>query len=67
MVYGLAFNGRPSYLRSPWNILDMFIVIVNILVLVLQSVMNNNYIIWLRAFRAFRYVTGNERSNCNRD
>ena len=55
IVLGLAFNGPRSYLRSAWNILDIFVVIVNILILVLQSYLNANDIIWLRAFRAFRF------------
>ncbi|GAX86028.1 hypothetical protein CEUSTIGMA_g13443.t1 [Chlamydomonas eustigma] len=53
-TYGLLFNGKDSYLRNPWNILDMFVVIVNVLVLALDTVTNPNYIIWLRAFRALR-------------
>ena len=54
LVFGLLFNGPHSYLRGPWNILDIFVVIVNVMVLVLQSVLNDKNIIWLRAFRAFR-------------
>ncbi|GAX83897.1 hypothetical protein CEUSTIGMA_g11321.t1, partial [Chlamydomonas eustigma] len=54
LVQGLLFNGIHSYLRQPWNILDLFIVLIGILVLALQSVTNPSYIIWLRAFRAFR-------------
>ena len=56
IVYGLAFNGRGSYLRGPWNILDLFVVIVGVLVLVLESFLNANDIIWLRAIRAMRQV-----------
>jgi hypothetical protein len=54
LVLGLLFNGKDSYLRNPWNILDMFVVIVNVLVLALDTLTNPNYIIWLRAFRALR-------------
>lgn len=54
-VLGFAFNGKQSYMRSGWNILDIFIVGVNICVLVLESNLNPNNIIWLRAFRAMRY------------
>jgi hypothetical protein len=54
LVQGLIFNGKQSYLRQAWNILDIFIVIVGILVLALESITNPSYIIWLRAFRALR-------------
>ena len=54
LVYGFAFNGPTSYIRNPWNILDLFVVIVGILVLVLESVVDPNDIIWIRAFRAMR-------------
>ena len=56
IVLGLAFNGRDSYIRSPWNILDLVVVTVNILVLTLSSIINSEDIIWLRALRAFRWV-----------
>lgn len=56
IVFGLVFNGPDSYLRGAWNIIDIFVVIVGILVLVLQSVLDSNNIIWLRAFRAMRSV-----------
>ncbi|GAX82517.1 hypothetical protein CEUSTIGMA_g9944.t1 [Chlamydomonas eustigma] len=54
LALGLLFNGKDSYLRNPWNILDMFVVIVNVLVLALDTLTNPNNIIWLRAFRALR-------------
>lgn len=54
IVTGLVFNGPNSYLRQPWNILDIFVVIVGVLVLVLQSIFDSNNIIWLRAVRAMR-------------
>ena len=54
IVYGLAFNGKGSYLRRAWNILDIFVVIVGILVLVLESLIDASDIIWLRAVRAMR-------------
>ena len=58
IVLGLLFNGPKSYLRVPWNILDIFVVIVGILVLVLQSVFDSSSIVWLRAVRALRQVYG---------
>ena len=54
IVFGFAFNGKGSYLRHAWNILDIFVVIVGILVLVLESFIDANDIIWLRAVRALR-------------
>ena len=54
IVYGFAFNGKGSYIRGAWNILDIFVVIVGILVLVLQSILDASNIIWLRAVRAMR-------------
>ena len=30
MVYGLVFNGRSSYFREPWNMLDFFVVFVSV-------------------------------------
>lgn len=51
---GLLFNGPDSYLRSGWNVLDLLVVVVAVLVLVLQPIMNTGYIVWLRAFRALR-------------
>ncbi|KAG1668958.1 hypothetical protein FOA52_001002 [Chlamydomonas sp. UWO 241] len=54
--FGLLFNGPTSYLRSPWNLLDIFVVAVGVLVLALDGVMNTQYIIWLRAFRVFRLL-----------
>ena len=49
-----VWRSPDAYLRNPWNILDVFVVIVGILVLVLETVMDPNDIIWLRAFRAMR-------------
>ena len=54
LVLGLAFNGPNSYLRGAWNILDIFVVIVGVLVIVLESMMDANDIVWLRAIRAMR-------------
>ena len=54
IVHGLAFNGKGSYLRGAWNILDIFVVIVGVLVLVLAAVLDPSNIVWLRAVRAMR-------------
>ncbi len=54
VVYGLAFTGEHAYLRKSWNILDVFVVIVGILVLALDAFIDPGYIKWLRVFRALR-------------
>lgn len=56
IVFGLAFNGPGSYLRSPWNVLDALIVAVQIVVLVVVAVMGPDGLAWLQAFRALRYA-----------
>lgn len=28
LVHGFVFNGRGSYLRNPWNVLDFAIVVI---------------------------------------
>ncbi|GFH11377.1 EF-hand domain-containing protein [Haematococcus lacustris] len=54
VVMGLLFNGKGSYLRSAWNCLDFAVAVVSILVLVLEAVVGNTNLVWLRAFRALR-------------
>ena len=54
LVYGFAFNGPKSYIQSAWNILDLFVFLVGVAVLVLDSFFSSNYILWLRALRAMR-------------
>ena len=55
VVQGLAFNGPGSYLKGGWNILDLFVVIVGILVLILEAVLDASNVIWLRVVRAMRW------------
>lgn len=38
VAYGFVFNGRTSYLRDGWNVMDFFIVLCSIVVIVLQFV-----------------------------
>jgi hypothetical protein len=58
VVLGLAFNGPGSYLRSPWNWLDTMVVVVQVVVLVVESVAAGaSSFAWLRALRALRSVT----------
>ena len=37
VVYGLFANGADSYLKSPWNILDFFIVSISIMLTAFQG------------------------------
>ncbi len=55
IAYGFAFTGPYAYIRRSWNILDIFVVIVGVLVLALESFMDPGYIKWLRIFRALRW------------
>lgn len=51
---GFLFNGKWSYLRNPWNILDLVVIAAMILVMVLEGKVGSRDIVWLRALRAFR-------------
>jgi len=53
LAYGLIFNGPHSYMRSGWNLLDLLVVSVQVLVLVLEAVISTD-LTWLRAFQAVR-------------
>ena len=53
----LQHHPLSSYLhhtRSPWNVLDAFIVVVSVLVLIMEATVGNNNLTFLRAFRALR-------------
>ena len=69
--YGLMCNGKSSYLRSAWNILDAAIVIVSIISITLDFVSGNSQnkleelkklkiLRILRVLRPLRLVTRNE-------
>ena len=30
IVFGMLFNGKSSYFREPWNLLDFFVVLISI-------------------------------------
>jgi len=30
VVFGVLFNGKSSYLREPWNFLDLFVVLISL-------------------------------------
>lgn len=54
IVLGFAFNGKSSYIRDPWNVIDFIVVIVGVLTLSLGAVLDSSALIWLRALRALR-------------
>ena len=49
ITYGFIFNGEPSYLKNPWNLLDFVVVILSILSL---SPLANK----LKVFKMFRVL-----------
>lgn len=61
VVYGLLFNGRDSYLKSPWNILDFFIVFISIMLTAFQGAHLKNMKILriLRVLRPLRMIAKN--------
>lgn len=56
IVMGFIFNGKSSYMRSPWNVLDIAVVAVSVIVLIVESIMDARNLVWLRALRALRFV-----------
>eukprot|EP00798_Chlamydomonas_sp_ICE-L_P006468 gene6469-3102_t len=55
IVLGFAFNGSGSYIRSCWNQLDLFVVIMGLLVIIMQIFFpSSNAALSLRSFRALR-------------
>jgi hypothetical protein len=54
ITLGFVFNGRNSYLRSAWNALDLFVALIGIVVLVVESCTDTHNLFWLRALRALR-------------
>lgn len=62
IVYGLLFNGKHSYLRISWNIMDFLIVLFSILSIILSGV-NIQFIKvirMLRVLRPLRMISRNE-------
>ena len=50
-------NGKGSYMRNGWNVLDLFIVIISALVLILEPLVSNpQSLIWLRALKSLRVL-----------
>ena len=56
IVLGFAFNGRGSYIRSPWNVLDFSIVIICLTVIFVERFVGAINLTWLRALRTLRWV-----------
>ncbi|KAG2432071.1 hypothetical protein HXX76_008998 [Chlamydomonas incerta] len=54
VVTGFMFNGPGSYVRSPWNVMDLLVVIAGVVVLITDSISNGVNIMWLRAIRTLR-------------
>lgn len=59
MALGVLFNGKSSYLRSPWNIMDMTIIAFSILSLTPLSDSFRTFKIF-RILRLLRLITRNE-------
>lgn len=51
LANGLIFNGKQSYLRNPWNIIDFFIVIISIL-----SIFTSNDLSFFKVIRVMRLL-----------
>jgi hypothetical protein len=62
-VMGLVANGPGSYLRSPWNVLDAAVVVVQVLVLVLEALVDSSKLTWMQALRSLRWVA-REQAHC---
>eukprot|EP00798_Chlamydomonas_sp_ICE-L_P001589 gene1589-32977_t len=68
IVYGFAFNGTKSYIRNAWNMLDLFIAVLGVVVIVLEAVMSDRlhgltglnvaFSVGLRLLRAANKVRG---------
>ena len=56
IALGFIKNGKQSYLRSPWNCLDFFIVIVSLLEMALQNVGNFSSLKTIRIVRVLRPI-----------
>ena len=59
IAFGMIFNGRPSYLRNPWNMLDFVIIIFSILSLT-PLVGNLQIIKIFRVARPLRLISRNK-------
>lgn len=59
---GFLFNGKPSYLRSAWNILDFVIVIFSVVSIFANSESVKAFKVFrlLRILRPLRVISRNE-------
>ena len=55
ILFGLIFNGKSSYARDPWNIMDLTIVLFSLLTLILANSAGGDYSI-LKLFRMLRVL-----------
>lgn len=55
-VYGFLLNGKSSYLRNPWNILDFIIVVVGIILFIWKDTEQLTSLRGLRVLRALRPI-----------
>lgn len=55
-VYGFLLNGKSSYLRNPWNILDFIIVVVGIILFIWKDNEQLTSLRGLRVLRALRPI-----------
>ena len=54
VAHGLAFNGKTSFLKDPWNVLDFFIVWISLLVLLASGIPALRPLKQLRILRVLR-------------
>jgi len=61
IVYGFLINGKKSYLRSAWNVLDFFIVIIAIISLITTDIELNvlKVLRLLRILRPLKMISKN--------
>ena len=55
ILFGLIFNGKSSYARDPWNVMDLLIVIFSILTIILSGQGGDDLSI-LKIFRMLRVL-----------
>lgn len=62
ITYGFLFNGRDSYLRNSWNILDFVIVWISLVSIIFSSVDLTFFKVLrvLRVLRPLRMISRNE-------
>lgn len=56
ILFGLIFNGKSSYARDPWNVMDIIIVLFSLLTLILALVGGGGDLSILKIFRMLRVL-----------